>query len=43
MADVLAQVWLWIADAFEGRPSAAIVTALAFFAFIGAAVAVFGV
>lgn len=39
---MLAQVWLWIADAFEGRPVLAIVTAVAFVVLIGSAIAVLG-
>lgn len=42
MADLLAQLWLWIADAFDDRPVAATATALAFFVLIGGAIAVFG-
>lgn len=42
MADMLAQVWLWVADAFEGRPVAALLTALAFAALIGGAVFLVG-
>lgn len=38
MADMLAQVWLWIGDSFEGRPAAAIFVALAFAALVAAAV-----
>ena len=40
MADMLAQVWLWIADRFESRPVAAIITAVVFGALIAAAVVV---
>jgi len=40
MADMLAQVWLWIADRLEGRPVAAIVVAVAFGALIAAAAVV---
>ena len=42
VADLLAQLWVWVADAFEDMPLMAITTALAFFALIGGAVAVFG-
>jgi hypothetical protein len=40
MADMLAQVWLWIADSFEDRPVVAILVALVFAALIAAAVVV---
>jgi hypothetical protein len=38
MPDMLAQVWLWIADSLENRPLVAILLALAFAALIAAAV-----
>ena len=42
MADMLAQIWIWIADEFEGRPVLAVVTALAVAALIGGVVALIG-
>jgi hypothetical protein len=42
MADMLAQVWLWIANAFEDRSVLTIVIALAFAVLIGSAIAVLG-
>lgn len=42
MADMLAQIWLWMADAFEDRPAYAIGTVLVFAALIAGVVVVIG-
>jgi hypothetical protein len=42
MADLLAQMWLWMADAFEDRPAYAIGTALVFVALLAGVVVVMG-
>jgi hypothetical protein len=42
MADLLAQMWLWIADAFEDRPAYAIGIAFVFAALIAGVVVVIG-
>lgn len=42
MADLLAQVWLWMADAFEDRPAYAIGTALVCAALIAGVIVVIG-
>lgn len=42
MADILAQIWLWVADSFEDRPVAALVCAAVFAALIAGAVVVLG-
>lgn len=39
---MLAQMWLWVADAFENRPAYAIGTALVFAALIAGVVVVIG-
>ena len=42
MADMLVQIWLWIADSFEKRPLAAIACAVLFAGLTAVAIAVLG-
>jgi hypothetical protein len=43
LADAIADLWLWIADKFDGRPVLAVTCALVAGGFVAIAVAVFGV
>jgi len=43
LADVIADLWLWVADKVEGRPVLAVACAIGTAGLIAAAVAIFGV